>query len=225
MSYQQKRSASVIVPQPVDTLRPLLLASASPRRRELLEAVGLPIFVRVFEVDEARLVDEAVDPYLERIARMKLFAALQGTAEEAPLSVALAADTVVVVDGEALGKPRDARDAVRMLSSLSGRAHDVKTRFAIGVVGRSPEELAASTVTTQVRFRTLSKDAIDRYVATGESFDKAGAYGIQGIGGFAVSRIEGSYSNVVGLPVCEVIEALESIGALPCFPFVSRAIP
>ncbi len=219
MSYQQKRSATVIVPPVVSSGRPLLLASGSPRRRELLEAVGLPLIVRAFAVDETRLAAEGVDAYLERVARAKLFAALSGAAEEAASSVALAADTVVVLDGEALGKPTDPRDAVDMLSALSGRSHVVKTRFAIGVVGRALEELDARTVTTTVHFRGLSTDAIERYVATGEGVDKAGGYAIQGIGGFAVRRIEGSYSNVVGLPVSEVIEALESLQLLEAFPF------
>ncbi len=203
--------------------RPVLLASASPRRRELLAALGIPLIVAAFEIDETRRPGEDVDGYLERIAGEKLATALSraeaGAVGSIELGAVLAADTVVVLDGEALGKPRDDAEATRMLTALSGRAHQVKTRFAIGSLAAPPRARRAQTVTTEVSFRSLSPAQIARYVATGEGRDKAGAYAIQGIGGFAVRRIEGSYSNVVGLPVCEVVEALEAEGLLEGFPF------
>lgn len=175
--------------------------------------------METFEVDETRLPSESVDAYLERIAGQKLGAALRALGARGSDAVVLAADTVVVLGDAALGKPRDEGDAIAMLESLEGRAHEVKTRFAIGAAGDRQAPLFARTVTTEVHFRPLSRDVIERYVRTGEGRDKAGGYAIQGIGGFAVSRIVGSYSNVVGLPVCEVVEALESLGALRGFPF------
>jgi septum formation protein len=199
----------------VSRARPLLVASASPRRRELLEAVGIPLVARGFSVDESKRPGESVDGYLERVASSKLLTALRSAG---PHPAVLAADTVVVLDGEILGKPESPEDARRMLAALSGRNHEVRTRFAIGTA-REPERVAfASTTRTEVWFRALGEDEITRYVATGEGADKAGSYAIQGIGGFAVRRIDGSYSNVVGLPVCEVIEALLALDLLAEFP-------
>jgi septum formation protein len=136
----------------------------------------------------------------------------------------LVADTIVLVDSAILGKPASTDDARSMLRRLSGRTHEVRTRFALGAApnqaGLVPTSAAfhAETVTTFVEFRDLDAQEIDRYVATGEGSDKAGGYAIQGIGSFAVRRIEGSYTNVVGLPVCEVIVALRSAGFLDVFP-------
>ena len=127
-----------------------------------------------------------------------------------PTSVVLVADTIVLLGGQILGKPAGATEARSMLTLLSGRAHEVRTRFALGMSGRGA--VHAETVATTVEFRDLETDEIDRYVATGEGTDKAGAYAIQGIGSFAVRRIEGSYANVVGLPVCEMILALRRVG-------------
>jgi septum formation protein len=128
----------------------------------------------------------------------------------------LVADTLVLVDGAVVGKPTDDGDARAILRALSGRAHEVWTRFAL-------DRGEAETVRTRVIFRALSDDAIARYVATGEGRDKAGSYAIQGLGAFAVSRIEGSYTNVVGLPACEVIDALLRAGQLATFPLAPGA--
>jgi len=195
---------------------PLGLASASPRRRALLETLGIPLVVFAVDVDERRRQGEAATPYLERIVGDKLDGALaDGRAKTA--SVVVVADTIVLLGDRILGKPADADEARAMLADLAGREHEVRTRFALGVPGATAA-LHAETVTTRVEFRPLDADEIDRYVATGEGADKAGAYAIQGIGSFAVSRIEGSYANVVGLPVCEVVLALRRVGQLGPFP-------
>ena len=133
----------------------------------------------------------------------------------------LVADTIVLIDDRILGKPLDLREAERMLSELSARSHEVRTRFAIGranVERGGADLLHEETVSTRVWFRSLDASEIARYAATGEGLDKAGAYAIQGIGSFAVTRIDGSYSNVVGLPVCEVVVALKRLGLLGPFP-------
>ncbi len=195
---------------------PLGLASASPRRRALLESLGIPLAVFSVDIDERRLEGEGAGPYLERVVGEKLYGALADRRARSA-SVVLVADTIVLLGDRILGKPADADDARAMLADLAGRAHQVRTRFAIGVPS-SATVLHAETVTTRVEFRGLDAIEIDRYVATGEGADKAGAYAIQGIGSFAVSRIEGSYANVVGLPVCEVVVALRGAGQLGPFP-------
>jgi septum formation protein len=196
---------------------PLLLGSASPRRRQLLEALGLPLAFAAADIDETPRAAEALAAYLERVVAEKLRAVARSpTAAEC--GALLVADTAVVLGGEMLGKPRDDADAVRMMRLLSGRAHEVHTRFAVAATERPAQAAHAETVVTAVRFRSLDDDEIQRYVATGEGGDKAGGYAIQGVGGFAVERIEGSYSNVVGLPVCEVIVALRRTGLLAAFP-------
>lgn len=198
---------------------PLLLASSSPRRRELLETLGIPLVVRPASVDEAVHEGEGPDRYVGRVVEEKLRAALTDLAarrETGRFGAVLAADTIVVLDGEVLGKPASDRDAAAMLRSLAGRSHVVSTRFAIAAADGS--RARAQTVSTWVSFRPLTDRAVDDYVATGEGRDKAGAYAVQGIGAFAVSRIEGSYSNVVGLPQCEVVEALLAERLLPTFP-------
>jgi septum formation protein len=186
---------------------PVLLASASPRRRELLERAGVVIVVRAVEVDESARVGEAADDYLLRIVAAKL-AAARALGEAAGAAAILVADTAVVLDGRILGKPTDDEDARGMVRALAGRRHRVATRYALA---RGADE-ASETVSTEVEFRTLDDGQVARYVATGEGRDKAGAYAIQGIGAMLVRRIDGSYTNVVGLPLCEVIEALERLG-------------
>jgi septum formation protein len=208
----------------IDPAHPLLLASASPRRREILETLGLPIVVSPAHVDEATRPGEGAEGYLERVALDKLLAA--GRLEVAAgAGAVLVADTSVLVDGEILGKPRDDDDARAMIARLAGRGHEVWTRFAVARPGALERAAHAETVRTRVWFRALDAATIDAYVATGEGRDKAGAYAIQGIGSFAVRRIEGSYSNVVGLPACEVIEALARTGLLGRFPMPARARP
>ncbi len=171
----------------------IVLASSSPRRREILAAIGLTFDVRASDVDETLRDGEAPFDGAERLAREKA-AAVLATAGEA---LVVAADTLVVCDGEALGKPKDRADARRMLARLSGRAHDVVTGVALGLGGR----LESDREVTRVVFAPMTEAEVDAYVASGEPDDRAGAYAIQGIGGLFVTRVEGSPSAVVGLPV------------------------
>lgn len=203
----------------IDRQRPLLLGSSSPRRREILTTLGLPIRVAGADIDESRLEGEAADAYLVRIAQGKLEAVVKLREAEGAGAI-LVADTAVILDGEALGKPRDEAEARSMIRALSGREHEVWTRFAIAahLEPSRARALHAETVSTRVRFRALREDEIEGYAATGEGLDKAGAYAIQGIGAFMIERIDGSWSNVVGLPACEVIAALRGAGLLARFP-------
>ena len=170
---------------------PLILASASPRRAELLAGAGIEFDRCPPGIDEAALPGESPDEYVRRLAETKARAAWR------PGTRSLGADTVVVLRGEVLGKPRDKRDALRMLQSLSGQCHSVLT----GVAVFDGETVECACEETRVWFRTLSEREINDYVAGDEPFDKAGAYGIQGEAGRFVERIDGSYANVVGLPV------------------------
>jgi nucleoside triphosphate pyrophosphatase len=193
----------------IDGRRPLLLASASPRRRELLERAGIALRVRPVDVEEAVLAGERWEAYLERIVDMKSQAAV-ALPEARSAAATLVADTVVVHEGAILGKPVDDDEARAMIAALGGARHEVATRFALADEGGS--RLHVETVITAVWFRPLDAAQVDRYVRTGEGRDKAGAYAIQGVGAMLVQRIEGSYSNVVGLPLCEVVLALERLG-------------
>ena len=202
----------------IDEKKPLGLGSASPRRKALLETLGIPLIVVAVDADEGRRVGEEPDVYLDRVARDK-WARVAADERAAGTAALLVADTVVLLGQDILGKPSDIEEATAMLTRLSGRAHEVRTRFLIGESpGRSAAPLHAETVSTLVHFRSLASDEIRRYAATGEGMDKAGAYAVQGIGSFAVQRIEGSYANVVGLPVCEVVVALRRLGLLAAFP-------
>lgn len=201
----------------IDDRRPLLLGSASPRRREILTTLGLPLQVLPAVVDEAALPGEGALAYLDRIAASKL-AAVAAQPEARQAGAILVADTTVIVEGQILGKPADAAEARTMLRALAGRAHQVSTRFAIAGPEAPARALHAETVSSTVFFRALSEEEIEGYAATGEGLDKAGGYAIQGIGSFAVARIEGSYANVVGLPACEVVVALRAAGLLATFP-------
>lgn len=201
---------------------PLVLASGSPRRRQLLESVGIPLRVLRCEIDEDVRGAETPDAYLERIVAAKLAAAqdaLRATVELAAHSVLLVADTTVTLDGEILGKPTDPEAGARMIAQLAGRAHEVKTRFGIAVAGEGSEagKVLAETVCTRVFVRALSDAWIERYARCGEGDDKAGGYAVQGRFAFAIERIEGSYANVVGLPLCEVVRALDALGLIPWF--------
>jgi septum formation protein len=180
-----------------------VLASASPRRRELVAAAGLACDVHAVDADERRLANEAPDAYVERLARLK---ASLGLAAH-PDRVVVGADTAVVVDEEILGKPADAIDAARMLRVLSGRPHVVMTGVAVAHAGG----LASAVERTTVWFAPLSDAAIRWYVASGEPFDKAGAYAIQGLASRFIPRIEGSYANVVGLPIAALVRLLDGV--------------
>lgn len=182
---------------PVQTL---VLASASPRRAELLTAAGIPFEVVVANVDETPLVAEAPEPHVRRLAESKA----RAVAARCPGAVVLGADTVVVVDGRLLGKPADAAGARAMLLELSGKTHEVVT----GVTVVTPSAVRTEVESTRVRFARLTGQEIAWYVASGEPMDKAGAYAIQGLASRFVEAIEGSYSNVVGLPVALVYRML-----------------
>ena len=185
-----------------------VLASASPRRQELLAAAGYRFTVETADVDETPLAGEAAPAYVARLAEAKARAVLA----RVPGALVLGADTTVVVDGDILAKPADAEDAVRMLGRLQGRAHDVLTGVALVSATWSRVAVAATTVW----FAPMSRAEITGYVASGEPMDKAGAYGIQGRAARWVSRIDGSYSNVVGVPVALVHELLaEYSGGAP----------
>jgi septum formation protein len=189
---------------------PLVLGSASPRRREILASLRIPHEVLAPELDEALREGEAPADYAARVAADKLaVVSIRAPAGRAVLT----ADTTVVLDGRALVKPQDDADAARMIAALAGRTHEVVTAFALGVAGR-PAPLLVERVTTQVTFRPLEPREVDDYVRSGEGRDKAGGYAVQGLGAMLVSRLEGSYSNVVGLPACELWVALRRLGML-----------
>lgn len=184
------------------TACPLILASGSPRRKDFLAGLGLDFTVLVADIDESFRPGEKPAVFVERLAREKA----EAVGTEAGDAWVLAADTVVVIDDHILGKPRDAAEAGRMLLRLGGRAHQVWTGFCLY---RQGEGVAASrAVCTEVRFMPLTPAVCAAYVRTGEPMDKAGAYGIQGKGCFLVEEVRGSYTNVVGLPLAEVIEEM-----------------
>ena len=174
----------------------LILASASPRRREILHSVGWPFETLAISIDESRLPREEAVAYVERLAREKAEAA----ASHHPTRLVLGADTVVVVDDQILGKPLDSGDARRMLRLLSGRWHEVLTGVAL-VRGGSPARHTVAHEKTEVRFAPMTETEINWYIATNEPLDKAGAYAIQGRAALFIEEVRGDYWNVVGLPV------------------------
>lgn len=186
----------------------IILASQSPRRRELLGQVGLTFEIVSPEVDEAQYGGLPPRELVQTLSRAK---ALDAARRVPAGSLVLGADTVVVLDGQALGKPDGPEGARAMLTALSGRTHEVWTGFTLCRDGAVHTEAVA----TEVTFRALAPEEIDRYIATGEPLDKAGAYGIQGRGALLVAQIRGDYSNVVGLPLCAVGQALRRFGVDP----------
>ena len=189
----------------------LYLASGSPRRRELLTQIGVPFLTQIAPIDENALPGEPAAAYVERLAREKALAglaALSGVDD----AVVLGADTAVVLDGRILGKPVDRADALATLQALSGRRHDVLTAVALV----SAERTLTQVVTSHVTFRALSVAEIEAYWASGEPQDKAGSYGIQGLAAIFVSELQGSYSAVVGFPLCETAALLAEF-AIPCW--------
>ena len=199
----------------------IYLASASPRRREILVSLGFQPVLLTAETDETALPGEAVADYVARMARQKNAAARQlaaqrGLALAQPL---LSADTVVALDNAILGKPRDAAHARELLESLSGREHQVWTAVCVSLGGQTLEAAQRS----DVRFKELSAQEIAAYIASGEPLDKAGAYGIQGIGGVFVAHLSGSFSGVMGLPVFETVRLLRQLGA-PVPPFAEAIV-
>ena len=198
----------------------IYLASASPRRREILVSLGFQPVLLAAETDETARPGEAVADYVVRMARQKNAAARQlaaqrGLALAQPL---LSADTVVALDNAILGTPRDAAHARELLESLSGREHQVWTAVCVSLGGQTLEAAQRS----DVRFKELSAQEIAAYIASGEPLDKAGAYGIQGIGGVFVAHLSGSFSGVMGLPVFETVQLLRQLGA-PVPPFAEAA--
>jgi septum formation protein len=187
----------------------LILASASPRRRELLKQAGFTFEVRPAQVNEDPYPDEDPVAYVVRLARHKAQSVLAEISSDAPAqsAVVLGADTTVTLDGHILAKPEDAADAARMLRMLSGRTHRVIT--GVAVASATGTEVAAEI--TGVQFLTLTDEEINSYIATGEPMDKAGAYGIQGYAAKWIPRIEGCYSNVVGLPLGLVSTMLQVV--------------
>ena len=201
----------------------LLLGSGSPRRREILANLRIPFVVHVAAADETIHEGEGPAAYLERVVLAKLGAVAEVYApssvapdEVRATSAVLVADTSVIDDVTILGKPADADEAEGMIARLAGRTHEVWTRFAIGRVEGNDVRLAhAETVITRVTFRPLTRARIRAYAESGEGLDKAGGYAVQGLGAGIVARIEGSYTNVVGLPACELLSALEGLGLAP----------
>ena len=198
-------------PPLIDENHPLVLASASPRRKRLLAQMGLPYRVVVSRVHEESS-DEIPEDFCRNLAVLK--AKEVGSREKG--SWILGADTIVVVGGRVLGKPENEEDAKRMLSLLNGKDHSVMTGFCVlnpaGMIAHS------ESVSTSVHFKPLNEEEIAGYIRTQEPFGKAGAYAIQGVGSFMVESISGSYTNVVGLPMCALMKALVQCGALRSFP-------
>ncbi len=187
----------------------LILASASPRRRELLEQAGVVFTVIPSNAAEDILVGEAPAEYALRVAGAKA----QEVAQNHPGHWVLGADTIVITAEQILGKPRDRADATRMLCLLSGQTHQVRTAFVL--IAATGQEYTRQIVATTVTFKSLSNEQIHSYLDTGEPCDKAGAYAVQGLGAALVEKVEGSYTNVVGLPLDEVLASLHAAGLYP----------
>lgn len=187
----------------------LILASASPRRRELLAGLGLRFSVATSEVEETLGTGEAVEEYVERLAREKAAA----VASRNPDAWVIAADTVVWLDGHILEKPAGRDDAIRMLETISGREHVVYTGTAVRNLAREWERV--SVTSTRVRMVSIPRDEIEWYVDTGEPMDKAGAYAVQGIGAMFIDSIDGNYTNVVGLPLAPLLRMMREAGIDP----------
>ncbi|MDC9820558.1 nucleoside triphosphate pyrophosphatase [Pectobacterium polonicum] len=185
----------------------LYLASASPRRRELLAQLDIPFSVLNAAVEEQRLPEEGADVYVRRLAHEKAAAGVAIAPLDLPV---LGADTIVVLNGQVLEKPHDETHAAEMLSQLSGKQHQVMTAVALA----DKDDILSCLVITDVTFRPLSPQDIERYIASGEPMDKAGAYGIQGKGGCFVRSLNGSYYAVVGLPLVETHELFSNFAAL-----------
>lgn len=183
---------------------PVVLASSSPRRRQLLEMLRIPYRAIVPDVDESLLPGEAPDRYVERLAEAKARAVVR----QVPGEIVIAADTTVVLDGDIFAKPEDPADAVRMLGLLQGRTHEVMTAVAVAQDERLERALDVSAVT----FRNADRETLTGYVATGEPLDKAGAYAIQGLGAMLIERVEGDLFGVMGLPLRLVLDLLARFG-------------
>ncbi|MBU8909958.1 MAG: Maf family protein [Desulfobacterales bacterium] len=186
----------------------LILASRSPRRKKLLEQIGIKIEISPSDINEEIVSNKNPEAHVKELSFLKA----KNQSVLYPESWILGADTIVVVQDQILGKPQSKKDAIAMLSKLNNCEHRVFTAFC--VINQKKNCVVVKSVETKVYFKYLTDQEIHWYVRTGEPFDKAGAYGIQGIGTFLVKQISGSYSNVVGLPVCEVVETLMSLNII-----------
>jgi len=186
----------------------LILASASPRRQELLRSVGLKFKIIPAHINENGLAGEGPRQHVKRLAREKAMV----IAKKYPEAWVLGADTIVVIDGIVLGKPENKTQARKMLQKLSGREHKVFTGFTIAHV--AAEIYRTKVIQSAVQFKTISPKEMDWYVASDEPYDKAGGYAVQGQGACFIKSIRGSYTNVIGLPLCEVLEELKSFGTI-----------
>ena len=190
----------------------IILASASPRRRELLKHLGLTFEVIPSKIEEDVKDGEEPCEHVLRLARLKA----QEIARDQDSAVIIGADTIVVLGGEILGKPKDEEEAFAMLSQMSGRVHRVFTGFC--VLDASDGSEYSEAVESKVRFKHLTPEEIRGYIKTGEPMDKAGAYAVQGRGSYMIKEIQGSYTNVVGLPLCELFEVLSRVKVIEMYP-------
>ena len=188
----------------------LILASSSPRRAEVLRDGGFVFEVRPADVDETRQPHEAAEEYVRRVAKAKAHVVAEQARAAGERAIVIAADTIVLAEGQILGKPKDAHDARRMLKLFSGKTHEVLTALCVINIPTGKELLHVEK--TRVEFLKMSEEEIESYIQTGEPFDKAGAYGIQGIAGRFATRIEGCYFNVLGLPLSRLWTTLKELG-------------
>ena len=195
--------------------RALVLASASPRRRDILNQLGVTFRVDPSGIDETRYPGEEPEAHVARLARQKALEVRARTAGDPSQPCFLAADTIVLIDGEVFGKPADDQDALRMLRRLSGRTHRVLTALSLCDLGEYRDD---HLQTTEVTFRELNDTSLRAYIASGEARDKAGSYAIQGFGAGLVRSIAGSYTNVVGMPAAETLDMLLRAGVLRSWP-------
>jgi septum formation protein len=196
----------------------LILASKSPRRYELLKQVGLDFDVVPSSVEEVFIQGEPPEEHVLRLAEAKSLE----VGNKFPDRWVIAADTIVYIDHSILGKPKNREEAIKMLRLLSGKEHRVLTGFSVHNLEKDKGEWQA--VQTAVKVRKLTRNEMEWYIQTGEPFDKAGGYAIQGIGSFMIESIKGSYTNVVGLPICELIQMLSRLGALTISEFGMRIL-
>lgn len=213
----------------------LVLASASSARKELLERLGFSIKTSPGNVDEEWLTGESPENYVKRIARAKVLNVVERLHQtlspipepekdktktmlkEHPLRWVVGAKTIIVYKNMVLGKPKDTNEATEMLMKLSGEEHQVITGFCLYDMKKNKEGIQC--VVTNVKFKKLSKNEIEKYLSIGESMDRPGAYYVQGVGSYLVDSIVGSYTNIVGLPLCQLIEMMEEMGALDIIPY------
>jgi len=190
-----------------DSRKRLILASSSPRRKELLETIGVPFEIVVSDIEECLVAGETPEQHVLRLSMAKALDVSKAYSHR----WILGADTIVVIDGIILGKPADKDEAQAMLANLSGRRHAVFTGYTL-YNASLPLQSLSRYVRSYVSIKRMTREEIVNYVKTGEPMDKAGAYAVQGLGAAIVKRVEGSYTNVVGLPLCEVVEAFGELG-------------